>query len=149
MQPRRGSFNSRPRGVVLVPLAVLLLLQPSCERAVRDPVPEELLGTWTTDNERYADRALQFTQNSILFHTGPGKFELAGFGIVDIQVEETDNGRRTYDIGYAEETGVTRFELLFEPIRETLRLKNQPLLIWTRQDPERLLDAPDETAEGQ
>ena len=150
MQPRRSSsFKSRSKAAALALAAVVLPLQLSCDGAVRDPVPDELLGTWTTDNERYADRALQFTESSILFHTGPGKFELAGFGIVDIQVEELDNGRRTYDVGYAEETGVTRFELDYEPIREIVQLKNQPLVIWTRQAPEDPLDVEGEIPAGQ
>jgi hypothetical protein len=120
------------RSSLICAALITVSFSPACE-GPREPIPEELLGTWTTDNERYADRALQFTKYAVVFHTGPGEFELAGFGVDDFRVTEREDGHRDYDIGYAEGTGITRLEFVYEPSAKTIQLPNQPLTFWTRQ----------------
>jgi hypothetical protein len=39
---------------------------------VREAVPTELIGRWTSDDPRYADRALEIAADQLTFGVGPG-----------------------------------------------------------------------------
>lgn len=95
-------------------------------------VPVTLTGTWTTDDERYVGRALRITTDSVVFHTGSPRDGPTAFAIVSIEVEEIVDGRRLYDIGYAQEGRLLHIGLVQEPLGGSMRLENRPAMVWRR-----------------
>jgi hypothetical protein len=110
---------------VLVLLALLAAL--AC---AREQVPPELIGRWTTDDPRYADRALEIGTKRISFGIGSG--ERATYVVHGIEREsEPEQGtlyRLYYDLpGEPERTLEVRL-----PQPGLLRIENRSEL-WARQ----------------
>jgi hypothetical protein len=114
-------------------LVLGIVLVAACTERGRE-VPPHLIGVWTTDAEKYANRALQITESSVVFHTGPARSDVSGFGIVAIGADRQQGSVTLYTIEYAELGERSSIELLYDEAARTLSLKNQPLLIWVRSD---------------
>ena len=96
-------------------------------------VPEELLGTWGTTDERYAGRTFEFTAGSVIFQTGDGPFDFTAHPIQKISIEQ--NGPITnYDVEYGTiEAGEFSFIFSYLPQDQgMIRFSNQPQMIWTQ-----------------
>jgi len=114
-------------GVVLV----LALLVYVCFKPRHVRMPAELVGTWVTSNSDYADRSLEIGQESITFGTGIGS-ETTGF-VEDIQSTPAD-GKVLYTISYSSDGTPGTISLYYATDRgETLCLKNQEQVVWTKE----------------
>jgi hypothetical protein len=96
----------------------------------REGVPVELIGRWTTDDPRYADRALEIDAERIAFGTGPGlrlTYRVQG---IEREADAT-NGTliRLYYDAPGEPERALQLRL---PTAGRLRLENHSEL-WTRQ----------------
>lgn len=114
-------------GIVLVALLGLRAWVGQPPPAL-EVTPPALIGTWVTENERYADRAFVISRDDLELHVGDGV--VSYHAILSIQeVEEADHW--AYRISYASADGVAVLEV-FLHADGILRLKNPNSVVWTR-----------------
>lgn len=114
---------------VVVALAILAYTHFK-PREVR--MPSELVGTWKSDSNQYADRTLEIGQESITFGTGPGT-ETTGF-VEDVQSLPED-GKVLYTISYIADGAPATISLYYAADQvQTLRLRNQEQIVWKKQN---------------
>ena len=92
--------------------------------------PDELMGTWTTDDARYADRFLTFTQERLT--VGLGDQGRATYPIRSIRVEVAPV-HREYIVTYEGEEGDELMEI-FVYDDGLMRLKNPSEVQWRRTE---------------
>jgi len=63
-----GSKEMTPRRIVAA--TALLATLAGCQAQNENPVPDHLLGVWTTSAPRYADRYIEIRHDMIIFGTG-------------------------------------------------------------------------------
>lgn len=97
-------------------------------------VPAELHGRWTTDDPRYADRALVITDSTVAFYVGMDP--ISEHRVRSIHSEPGELGGTRYDVEYESEGDPQVLSVVFEATpSETLRLNNQPGMEWSRSMP--------------
>jgi hypothetical protein len=96
----------------------------------REQVPPELIGRWTTDDPRYADRALEIGTVRISFGTGPGQRET--YFVQGIERESEPELGTLYRLYYDLPGESERTLELRVPQANQLRIENRSQL-WTRQ----------------
>ncbi len=93
-------------------------------------MPDELLGFWSTADERYANRALEIQKSSLVFHTGDG-----GYTTHPIQqVSKVESDTLTlYEIDYLQDDVVFTLSFFYEPAPvDKIRFENQREIEWSR-----------------
>jgi hypothetical protein len=109
-------------------LAGLILL--ACSTPQID-VPPELVGRWTTDDERFDGRAMEFTSQSVTFETGIEPPTM--HAVVAIDSDETAGSERAMIIRYlGEGGGESTLTLRYDTSTQTVRLENRRDVLWTR-----------------
>jgi hypothetical protein len=94
------------------------------------PIPEEVLGTWTTTESRYADRAFEIRQDTLVIFVGDGDSTV--HPIDDVEIEDL-GGPLLLTVHYADEGGPNRFAFYYDPVDGGLiRFKNQRHMKWNR-----------------
>ena len=124
MRPRPSTaWPPRP---ALVAASVLLLTVACGGDGL--PLPEELRGTWTTDDPRYEGRALFLGSDSVRFYTGGGEY--SGHPVQRLEIGSSPTGV-AYELRYEAAGG--DYLLTFE-LRTggDLVLSHQPELRWSR-----------------
>lgn len=113
-------------------LVAVALLTTACSAAA-PLVPADLLGTWQTDEPRYAHAYLRIGAGEVVF--GTGETVPSRHPIVAIDSEFGPSGT-LYTIEYRVGQTVARLGVVHEQ-RDgaTLRLRNQPSFSWRRQRP--------------
>lgn len=97
-------------------------------------VPAELHGRWTTDDPRYADRALVITDSTVAFYMGIDPISV--HRVRTIHSEPGEFGGTRHDVQYESEGDPQVLSVVFEATpSETLRLNNQPGMEWSRNMP--------------
>ena len=94
-----------------------------------DVLPPSLLGTWMTDDERYADRAFVIGQDELELHVGDGM--VTYHSIVSVQ-EVVESEHWAYEINYNSTDGPAVMNV-FLHADGVLRLKNPNDVAWTRR----------------
>jgi hypothetical protein len=94
-----------------------------------EPLASALLGTWATDDSRYAGRAMRITDSTLSFTTGSGPAQT--YPIRRVR-RSTDEGETVYEIQYTDPEGVLSVVLHWDPVAATVRLENPPDVIWRR-----------------
>ncbi len=94
-----------------------------------DAAPAEVLGTWTTDMERYAGASLTIEPERVTLGFAPGA--AASYEIRSIRREEAAV-HRAYLVLYDDQDGVRQEMEIFVYDGGQLRLKNPFEAIWTR-----------------
>jgi hypothetical protein len=110
-----------------LPVLLVFLAALAC---AREDVPPELIGRWTTDDSRYADRSLEITADRIIFGVGPGgRISYFTQGVErEVDAEDGTLYRVYYDLpGEAERTLDVRLQ---QPGELRIESRSQ---IWTRQ----------------
>ncbi len=127
-RPSRKALLLRCAVVAALALLVYAHFKP---RHVR--MPSELVGTWVTTGNQYADRSLEIGQESISFGTGPGSVT-TGF-VEDIESSPAD-GKVLYTISYSADGAPGTISLYYAAADEgeTLRVKNQEQIVWKKQN---------------
>ncbi len=63
-------FLNKRMMITIVISSFVLLILPSCEQKSSHLLPSALVGTWVTDDLRYEDRYVEFSNNMIIFGAG-------------------------------------------------------------------------------
>ena len=97
--------------------------------AVVRGTPEEIQGTWTTTDERYAGRAFEIREDEFWLHLGPDS--VMPYRISEIRrYDRADHGE--YEVTYhTREEATTQVFRLFPD--GTVRLNNPSDVVWTRR----------------
>lgn len=126
-----GRKTSRREIGLLVGLTVLLAIVVVPRMGSGSGVPVELFGRWTTDDARYADRALVITDSTVAFYMGPDPISV--HRIRRTHTEPGDSGELQYDIEYETEGEPQSISLISEGSpAKIIRLKNQREMEWTK-----------------
>lgn len=137
MKPGRRRRRRRVRvalGWILVGGVAATLLWANREPGVRrgtalSAPPAQVLGRWTTEDPRYADRALTITEEEVVLELGPEGAPVTG-PIVAVR-DWLEEGTRVIMVEYRLAGGTDRLEIqLHGPGR--MRLRNPPEVVWTR-----------------
>jgi hypothetical protein len=129
-----SSKTSRREIGLLVGLTVLLAVVLAPRVGSGTGVPVELYGRWTTDDARYADRALVITDSTVAFYLGPDPISV--HRIRRTHTEPGASGSIRYDVEYETEGESQSLSLVYEPSpAEIIRFKNQFEMEWTKAGP--------------
>jgi len=112
-------------------MTACFLMVFSCSESV--PFPQELAGTWRSQDSSYADRFIQITEEQLILGTGEGLPNV--FYIKDFRQQAA--GSRIEWTFYCEISRGERFELtiLYSPEPEAvLQLKNTPDVHWYKME---------------
>lgn len=107
-----------------------LLVMPGIVNRGDSTAPPELLGTWTTDAPRYADRAFTVGAETLTMHQG--EEQVAVYPIRSVREKTGPQGTR-YDLEYGESKAPATFSVLYTRDEEaTLRFPHQREMEWRR-----------------
>jgi hypothetical protein len=96
-------------------------------------VPAEIQGSWVTSEPKYADRAFEILEESLIFHTGEGGWTLNKYRTISVETDVEDVEGTLYQIEYlGPEGGLFTFSVVLRPADGTIIFLNQPDIIWTR-----------------
>jgi len=110
----------------------LFLILGSCTGSVEESQLAPVLGTWRTEEPRYADRYFELRADRRLV-IGVGRGAVTIGGLVELVATRTHPRQIDYVIEYEDPSGtesVLRFEL--DPETEQIRMANQPGVVWNR-----------------
>lgn len=108
--------------------AAILLDRSSAPAEVE--LPEGLRGTWTTDDPRYGERALELSTEGITFSTPT---ESVTYPIIRVE-QGPEEDSRLYTIRFEVDQQVQQLSVLFDDDPRLLRLQNQPHVEWRQPD---------------
>lgn len=133
-QPRTS-----PRKLIVAVTGILLALALGSFIVVRlmwqTTLPEELWGTWRTDEPRYATRRLELLRDQVLFQVGDTAIATVRYPIVRVRRSRSARGA-LYRVRYLGEDGDNEFRFIYEPGPPAMvRLANQSEFAWTRTGP--------------
>jgi len=117
---------------LMVVLAALYLLRPSLSD---DGVPRELVGHWTTTNNRYADRGFSLSQSTLALFTSASDSTVYR---IQSATREERAGDVLYTIRYEDQGGVLPFAVAYGPRAqdgspEWIHFPHQPEIEWRRE----------------
>ena len=127
-----GSKEMTPRRIVAA--TALLAALAGCQAQKENPVPDHLLGVWTTSAPRYADRYIEIRHDMIIFGTGGDTFELH----VLAELKEAREGEAMlYTITHLNHFGQPySLSFYYKPSGDgIIRFKNQREIVWTKERP--------------
>ncbi len=124
--------DRRPRALISAAVVLLLIAAfqaPLLRLLSKDsPVPDEVLGTWSSASPRYADRGFAITVDSLRLQLGPGKS--ATYPISGVRRAGSADSAR-FMISYRD--GPSLLEMALRADGEgRLRLANLPAVTWQR-----------------
>ena len=125
-----GSKGMTPRRIVAA--MALIATLAGCQAQKESPVPDHLLGVWSTSAPRYADRYIEIRNDMIIFGTGGDAFELH----VLTDVNEVREGEAiVYTITHLNHFGQPyTLSFYYEPTSDgIMRFKNQREIAWTKE----------------
>jgi hypothetical protein len=123
-------MNSKGILIALLMLPVLL----GCGPEKTKTIPEDLLGTWKTSEPKYADTFIELMRDSIIFGLAEGPPRVHPVLAVE---KLREKGNLLYTIRYQDEERESyNFSFYYDPSGGgTLQWKNQPGILWTKQQP--------------
>ncbi len=123
-------FTNKARAAAAILIVLLgVMMVPRILKKGDHQVPAELLGAWTTDAPRYADRGFTITPTTLMLQQGNGAE--AVYPIRTLRTRASVAGIR-YDIEYGDRDVPGTFSL--ESGNDaTLRFANQKELEWYRK----------------
>jgi hypothetical protein len=112
----------------LLCLGVLLVISASCRQG-NDSVPDHLIGTWQTSTATHAGSTIEITKHLLVFSSvrgGDVRARIIAFKSV------LDRSQTVYQLSYQDQyKNEYQLHLLYDPVDGgTVRLKNQPQIIW-------------------
>jgi len=125
-----GSKEMTPRRIVAA--MALIATLAGCQAQKENPVPDHLLGVWTTSAPRYANRYIEIRNDMIIFGTGGDAFEL--HALTDVN-EVREGEAIVYTITHLNHFGQP-YTLSFYYERtsdDIIRFKNQREIAWTKE----------------
>jgi uncharacterized lipoprotein NlpE involved in copper resistance len=125
-----GSKEMTPRRIVTA--MALIATLAGCQAQKESPVPDHLLGVWSTSAPRYADRYIEIRNDMIIFGTGGDAFEL--HVLTDVN-EVREREAIVYTITHLNHFGQPyNLSFYYEPSGDgIIRFKNQREIAWTKE----------------
>jgi hypothetical protein len=119
-----------PRGIITA--MALLAALAACQVRNENPVPDHLLGVWSTSAPRYADRYIEIRNDMIIFGTGGDEFELHALTHIE---EAREHGALLYTITHLNHFGQPySLSFYYEPKGDgIIRFKNQKEIVWKKE----------------
>lgn len=108
-----------------VPAFALAIALVGCAEKI--PLPEEMIGTWSTADERYSARHLGFTPAQVVLGVGEGE---AHRHFIEAVYREQREGKTLYTVVYR--TGYGQDSLVVYRKGDGIVLKNQPRVVWIK-----------------
>ena len=115
-------------------LLVALAALTGCNAPDMTDLSDDVIGTWTTTESRYADRFITLQRTRLSFGTGGSDFTLHPVSSIEGRTEP-EEGRVLYTVYYPVEGEEQQFSFYYYPAKESIQLKNQTF-DWTRSEPE-------------
>lgn len=111
-------------------LVFLLLTTWGC-RPGGDPVPDQLVGTWQTSTATHAGSRMEITKHLVVFESDRGIYTSSR--IVRFKTF-SERSQTVYQLSYQDQhKNEYQLHLLYDPAEGgTVKLKNQPNLVWKR-----------------
>lgn len=109
----------------------LASLAGGCFSFQETALPNEMLGVWTTETPKYADRFFELQNDRVIFGTGKGQSD----SNLVVAVEEIRQGPKwLYNIEYLGSEGQTyTFSFYYQTSPQTIALKNQSGIEWKKE----------------
>jgi hypothetical protein len=109
----------------------LASLAGGCFSFQETALPDQILGVWTTEAPRYADRFFELQKDKVIFGTGAGESD----SNLVVAVEEVRQDRKQlYNIEYLSSEGQTyTFSFYYQTSPQTIALKNQSGIEWKKE----------------
>ena len=120
---------ARLRHIGLPAFALAIALVGCAEKI---PLPEEMIGTWSTRDERYSARHLGFTADQVVLGVGENK---ADRHFIEAVYREQRDGKTLYTVVYR--TGYGEDRLVVYRKGDGIALRNQPDVVWAKGEPGR------------
>lgn len=118
------------RLLLLTALSLVAIGTPGCTQPEPAEIPEELIGVWVTDDQRYEGRFLKLEARTI--HFGIGGDQATENPIIDVETIQ-EEGTSIYRIHYLSPEGLEYSQTLnYDPESEEIRYKNRPSVVWKR-----------------
>lgn len=115
----------------LLPVCVLLLF--ACQSKLDPDATREVIGVWTTNDTRYAERYFEFREDGRLI-LGTGRAAGVPCVIEDVDIERKGGGTSEYSVTYLDPNGdESVLAFLYSTRTRKLRIKNQDGVVWRRR----------------
>lgn len=133
MKDSRLKRNSKKLRIVVVLLGVSVLA--GCDRNVRNMLPRDVEGSWTTDDPRYRDRFFELSPTFLIIVTGrEAPASVQWIDKVKIQPMDSETSYIVYSTDYGDDSQ-NQMVLVFRPANGgEIRFKNQAE-VWRRHAP--------------
>ena len=129
--PKKGGSWLLP-SLVAVLVAVALFWPERQEQSPGDSLdmpPATLIGYWSTDDARYADRFLRVAPSSV--ELGLGAEGGAVYGLIKGVTTWTEDGFEVVRVEYSTSEGDDLLQFIVHGVNR-MRLRNPPEVVWTR-----------------
>ena len=124
------STKKRTRWLAIIAGVAVVALVITYARVQRVKVPDELVGTWRTDELKHADHPFEISYATVNFGTDAESVS-TGF-IKDIRALEQD-GRTLYTIFYTADGSEAQISFYYEAAgTRTIRFKGQEQMVWKK-----------------
>jgi len=118
-------------------LAILIMVTAlfGCQNWKDKTVPKELLGTWVTMDQRYANCTFEVTDKMIIFNNN--SLDYTDINHITGIEKSTEKGQTLYHIDYKDSEGLEcRLSLIYSKAlnRGVFRFKNETGIQWTKKE---------------
>lgn len=101
----------------------------------RTTIPEDLVGTYRTDDPRYSSRRFELLEDQVVFQIGDSASAVERYPVVHVRRGRSSRGR-LYRVRYSgEENATFEFAFTWRQQSNEIRLENQPEFAWRRAGP--------------
>ncbi len=115
------------KSLSLTIVAAALGMAAGCSR---EPVAQELIGSWATDVPAYKDRGFRITEDSLFLQTNAAVTE--PYRIKTISSHE-ESGRVRYDMKYENVLRAYDMRIYYYPTEGVVRMANRENMIWKKK----------------
>ncbi len=115
---------------IVAVLVGFLLLFIGCSGDTGSQVPDELIGSWRTNEEKYSDSYFEIQKDTLKF--GSGEDFVSPHSITKIVLQNRGPNLNCV-IFYNSEGNAYEWSLVYNSIDDTIHFNNQPDIKWKRE----------------
>ncbi len=131
---REKQFFVGKKTLAMILFLFVIIIFPSCEREYFSSFPQALTGIWVTNDLRYNDRYIEFSEDHIIFGLGEDKIQILTVN----RIEKTINGPIVELTFFCQDLSRDPLELIIFfkdktdnfSISGSVWLKNKEKIIW-------------------
>ena len=114
---------------------ICFVLGLACHREVCPSATRDLIGVWTTNDAKYADRYFEFREDGHLVF-GTGEAGDVACVITDVRIEKKGGRSQDYTVTYVDPEGVESvFAFQYSTRKKRIQIPNQEGIVWRRREP--------------